>query len=343
MFRLNRLVARNSDNLKSVVKRLQAGQCATGSHVTQDSGFSSKAAPFDGVDGQSDATTTSNSNSFGLVPPAIDREISLFGPRDLRAPLPGNVGLFPELRRERVTCTQDLDSINQQSSSGDHFFVTRGQEGQDKGQRRNARPGQCDLLSAELNADRQARILDQLLYPTVYEETEEDNSFDKMPAKDILECVAHECPELLCKDFQELFPGRNLGRRTTVITVCQKSKSDMSAWSPDMELEREEMMEHFMEMASSVSQKLNEAGYWADYVDPFSGRPYLGPFTNATFFETDERYRQLGFEIEDLGCCKITRHHAWGTQAFVGSLFTNAPVESTVVRDIIGSLSDRSE
>ncbi len=61
---------------------------------------------------------------------------------------------------------------------------------------------------------------------------------------------------------------------------------------------------------------------------------YNGEHTNATMFETDERYRRLGFEIDDLGCCKVIRHHCWGTRAYVGCLFTNAPVEHPVIHDL---------
>ena len=48
------------------------------------------------------------------------------------------------------------------------------------------------------------------------------------------------------------------------------------------------------------------------------GRPYYSPYTNATFFDTDERYKEFGFTIEDLGCCKCLSHPVWGVNTFVG-------------------------
>lgn len=64
---------------------------------------------------------------------------------------------------------------------------------------------------------------------------------------------------------------------------------------------------------------------------------FFGSYTNNTLFETDDRYRHLGFQIEDLGCCRVIRHSLWGTHVFVGTIFTNAPINSLVMKKLQGS------
>jgi hypothetical protein len=61
---------------------------------------------------------------------------------------------------------------------------------------------------------------------------------------------------------------------------------------------------------------------------------FFEPHSASTLFETDERYTQLGFDIDDLGCCKVLRHRRWGTHAYVGSLFTDAPMDLPAIQQL---------
>ena len=87
-------------------------------------------------------------------------------------------------------------------------------------------------------------------------------------------------------------------------------------------------------MADFQSRRLKNEGFWADFIDPSAGIPYYAQNTNGTMFETDEKYRLLGFRIEDLGCCKVICHKDFGRKVFVGSIFTNVPIHTDVVQDV---------
>ena len=75
---------------------------------------------------------------------------------------------------------------------------------------------------------------------------------------------------------------------------------------------------------------LRRLGFWADLVDPGTGRPLLGDPGPAAadedrLIETDERLGRLGFEIDDLGCCKVIRHAVWGSHVFIGQCLVGMP------------------
>lgn len=239
------------------------------------------------------------------------REISLMGPIDFRAPLPGNVGIAPQNFYSRVN---EIEATTK------------------------TEPFKIDVLTRELPEDRNRNVLLQFFnLQTAQQESLGSSKPENSPAPgEVLEFIAQDCPTLMKKDFQDLFPGRDLQNdNLTVLTICQRTKNDMSIWNEDVESEREELTEHFVSAAQDICEVLKKAGYWADFIDPSSGKPYLGPNTNATLFETDERYRHLGFTIEDLGCCKVVFHHLWNTHAFVCCLFTNAPLESPEVESLL--------
>jgi hypothetical protein len=197
---------------------------------------------------------------------------------------------------------------------------------------------ETDVLSATSNYERQLFSMDN--FGRVSEKLDAPTKFNKPDNCGDLECVAKECPKLLKNEFKDLFLNHDMNTGDlTVLTLSQKTENDMSAWSQEMEVERDALTSQFIEAASQVCSLLKEAGYWADFIDPSSGRPYLGPFTNATLFETDERYKKLGFQVEDLGCCKVIKHILWGTNAFIGTIFTDAPFGDPAVKHVLSQVN----
>ena len=148
-----------------------------------------------------------------------------------------------------------------------------------------------------------------------------------------LTCELHEAPSLLKREVSSLFPDRDvINKHLSVITLSQGTTNDMSGWSNDVEKEREGMIEQFVSAAKELCGRLKNDGYWSDFIDPSSGKPYYGQYTNTTMFETDEKYRLLGFRIEDLGCCKVISHREFGRNVFVGTIFTDAHTSTGVVQ-----------
>lgn len=75
-------------------------------------------------------------------------------------------------------------------------------------------------------------------------------------------------------DFQDLFPQYNVMRGDfTVVTICQKTDSDMSTWSEKVDEERDDLYKLYSDTARELCQTLQNAGFWADFIDPCSGKP----------------------------------------------------------------------
>jgi len=246
----------------------------------------------------------------------------LFGPPDSRLPLPGNLGLAEKLNKVAPIEIPKPPSNISGIDNPNHFGYS-------------------------MNVEKQARVL--AAHAVLEREFTDDNDVtacDDVTARvdEVMECKAQKCPRLLRLQFTPLFPDRNLfDGNLTVINFTQKTMTDMAAWSEEMEAEREKLLESFFKIATEIATFMKKDGFWCDFIDPSSGRPYFGNFTNHTLFETDERYKHFGFDIEDLGCCKVIRHEVWGTRVFIGTLFTNAPLESSSIKVLLKKYQQAGE
>uniref|UniRef100_A0ABI7XHI8 Metabolism of cobalamin associated D n=1 Tax=Felis catus TaxID=9685 RepID=A0ABI7XHI8_FELCA len=238
-----------------------------------------------------------------------DETMGPFGPQDQRFQLPGNIGFDCHLngtvsqRKSQVHKTLP-DVLAEPLSSERHEFVMAQYVNEFQG---NNAPVEQEINSAE----------------TYFENAK-------------VECAIQTCPELLRRDFESLFP-EVATNKLMILTITQKTKNDMTVWSEEVENEREMLLEKFINGAKEICYALRAEGYWADFIDPSSGLAFFGSYTNNTLFETDERYRHLGFSVDDLGCCKVIRHSLWGTHVFVGSIFTNATPDSHIMKKLGGN------
>ncbi|CAF2832644.1 unnamed protein product [Rotaria sp. Silwood2] len=125
-----------------------------------------------------------------------------------------------------------------------------------------------------------------------------------------LEIRTYDCSSSLCSKLNSLFLNYDiLTQPLTAITIVFKTNSDMSTWSIEVE------NEHF--------------------IDPSNGKPYYGPSTSDALFETDERFRNFGINIVDLGCCRVIQHLQHGTHVFVGCIFTSASKMDPHVQNLL--------
>lgn len=151
-----------------------------------------------------------------------------------------------------------------------------------------------------------------------------------------VELAVAAIPARMQGEFSALFVGcpEDVLKNLRVLTVAQRTMHSMSVWGSEIAAERERANGQFHEAATRLVAALKAAGHWADYVDPATGAPAFGPPTTEALVENDDRYSQFGFSVLDYGCCKALSHPGWGTHVFVGSVFTDAPVDEPLLKEL---------
>ncbi|XP_063067626.1 metabolism of cobalamin associated Da [Engraulis encrasicolus] len=243
-----------------------------------------------------------------------DEHMGPFGPQDHRFQLPGNVGFACHLEG---TGTQPL-----------------------KGPVHRTVP---DVLSSPSSSERHEFVLAQFVsefqgkeVPSVAQRVgRAEHYFDHTN----IECTMHRCPELLKKELELFFPAAPAGS-LTVVTVTQKS---LAMEADGLDLERQQLLDKFVSGARELCFTLWRGGFWADFINPTTGQAHFGHTSSDSVLRMDEPARHLGFHIEELGSCKVIRHVLTGTQAFTGTLFTNAPADCHIMERLQGHASTFEE
>lgn len=161
-----------------------------------------------------------------------------------------------------------------------------------------------------------------------------DNSDEKITQENNIKRIGstfefstQDCPVLLRKGVTELFNGLDFtDSALTIISLSCKTTQLREDGA------NEDVVKTFVLVAQEISARLRMSGYWADFINPFSGRPCLSPSPTMPLYETDPRFRCLDFQVVQRAGCKVI-----GTgkkHKFIGSLFTTAPSDASIFQKV---------
>lgn len=149
-----------------------------------------------------------------------------------------------------------------------------------------------------------------------------------------LHIVAQKCPILLRKNLHELFPAPEVitdSEKLTLLTLSQPVIAQTT--------DHEKAAIHFVLAAREICARLRLNGYWSDFLNPMSGRPFHSYHQKSLYKLNDERFRGLCMKLEEIkaagadeNCLLICEDLS---TKFSGSIFTNIPPNLELIKDLI--------
>lgn len=174
-----------------------------------------------------------------------------------------------------------------------------------------------------------------------YEPKEQLNDFNFLFDDEVITIDTVECPRLLKNELHKVFKKTDpklFRSHITVINILQQESTTFEEVSAEEKMDAK--MVYFIETADSICETLNRSGYWADYIDPHSGRPRRSPTEAAErLLNPDQTKQQLGYNLEEFKQCMKISNVSFDNQTYIGSIFTNAPVEEANVTGFVDALN----
>ena len=147
-----------------------------------------------------------------------------------------------------------------------------------------------------------------------------------------IECSIHTLPKPLYREFRHIFPSIEADDTVQLYAIAtnQKAKHDLVAIGDHIEAEKDRLLNVYLSFAHDFCQKMQQQGYWADYIDPCSGLPMLSRDCNKVYSEVDSMQVLLNYRAYNAGFCKILVHPKWGSSVYPATMFVRAKREDVV-------------
>lgn len=139
-----------------------------------------------------------------------------------------------------------------------------------------------------------------------------------------------------------IFPSQDFVNDMNLIMIptMQHAQHDLVKVGPEIEEEKDRLLLTFFEFGKLFCAKMQEAGAWADYIDPCSGLPMIFKDGNKVFDEVQSASTLLSYSTMNCGCCKVLLHPDWGSAVYPSSVFTTASPE--LVRSVLDTFGKAS-
>lgn len=80
----------------------------------------------------------------------------------------------------------------------------------------------------------------------------------------------------------------------------------------------------FVLAAREITSRLRLHGFWADFMNPFSGKPFYSWANGKNLYRVDQRFRGLNMKLFKLNQCTVISSES-DDNCFSGAIYTNAP------------------
>lgn len=143
-------------------------------------------------------------------------------------------------------------------------------------------------------------------------------------AADGFEYTAVSCPRALREDVRVVLRGVDVAALQIVCT-CQRARLDLVNIGPEVDVEKDALLERFVAWAKRACEVLEAGGHWADYADPCSGLLVRARLSNVIWPEVETMSQLLRYRTLNAGPCHILLHPRWGSACYPATLFSTAP------------------
>ncbi|KAI9499583.1 methylmalonic aciduria and homocystinuria type D protein [Zychaea mexicana] len=148
----------------------------------------------------------------------------------------------------------------------------------------------------------------------------------------LFEYSVHAPSDRFLRDMATVFPHLSVRQRKDllVVPVIQQCENDMVGLTYEVNKERDDKLELFVDWGKRVADRLASVGFWADVTDPASGFPVLSEAGPSPYPDVQATTALTRYDIQNVGCCHILLHPAWKSRIYPATFFTIAPADILV-------------